>query len=143
MTTRTALFALLAMWGVGTTGYVPAFAQDNTAATEHEADTDSDAVPAPEGFTDRVWVQQDTDLPSAIQIFLSDGTLVTDSCWETHRLSAWKMADATHLSWEEDGMPIAAEIVSLTAEELILKSPIGEQHFKPAEVPYVCPDMPK
>ena len=33
--------------------------------------------------------------------------------------------------------------LSLTPDELVLKSPVGEQHFKPAEVPYVCPDMPK
>ncbi|AKR56283.1 hypothetical protein XM25_10840 [Devosia sp. H5989] len=99
--------------------------------------------PQGDGLTDRVWVQQDTDLPGAMQVFLSDGTLISDSCWETHRLSAWKQVDATHLSWEEDGMPISAEIVSLTADELVLKSPAGEQRFKPADVPYVCPDMPK
>jgi len=40
-------------------------------------------------------------------------------------------------------MPIEAEIVSLTADELVLKSPVGEQRFRPADVPFVCPDMPK
>ncbi|HEY4199773.1 MAG TPA: hypothetical protein VGM83_04360 [Devosiaceae bacterium] len=139
MTTKTALFALLAMWGVGTTTVVPAFAEDAPPATENDADI----VAAPDGFADRVWVQQDTDLPDSLQVFLSDGTLVTDSCWETHRLSAWKMADATHLSWDEDGMPIHAEIVSLTADELVLNVADQEHHYKPATVPYVCPDMPK
>jgi len=142
MTSKAALFALLAVWGVGSACALPVFAQDAPAA-EQDADSDADALAAPEGFTDRVWVRQGTDLPGAFQIFLSDGTLVSDSCWETHRLSAWKMADATHLSWEEDGMPVPAEIVSLSADELVLKSPLGEQRFKPAEVPYACPDMPK
>jgi len=128
MTTKTAVIALLAMWGVGTC--LPAIAEEG-------------GRPQGDGLTDRVWVQQDTDLPGAMQVFLSDGTLISDSCWETHRLSAWKQVDATHLSWEEDGMPINAEIVSLTADELVLKSPAGEQRFKPADVPYVCPDMPK
>src|SRR5690606_3675735 len=86
MTTRTALFALLAMWGVGTCVTLPTLAEE--AASEDQAEADS---PTRRDLTNRVWVKEDDGgLPGVMRIFLSDGTLVQDSCWETHRLSEWK-----------------------------------------------------
>lgn len=142
MTTRTALFALLAAWGVGTCTAVPALAEESPTETSSEA---SEAEP---GLTDRVWTQKDDgDLPGVMRIFLSDGTLVQDSCWETHRLSSWSMVSDTSLRWNEDGMDIDAEILSLTDAELVLRlnlrgGPV-EEHYVTATVPYLCPDMPK
>lgn len=137
MTTRAALFALLAMWGVSTAGTLPAAAQEVEPAKEAETG---------DGLEDRVWVRTGSDLPGSMVIFLSDGTLVQDSCWETHRLSAWKREGDTSLSWGEDGMEIRADVVSLSADELVLSLKLSggdvEERFTPAEIPYLCPDMP-
>lgn len=147
MTTRTALFALLAMWGVGTGICVPALAQEDAA--EESADESADMSPIKRSFTNRVWVQDGTgdDRPGVIRIFLSDGTLVQDSCWETHRLSEWKMTSDTGVSWNEDGMDIAADIVSVSAESLVLNLKLVnetvEERYTAATVPYVCPDLPR
>jgi hypothetical protein len=141
MTSKAAIFALLSLWGVGTVACLPAAAQDTASTTEAPAsDDDGDEL------TDRVWVKvgAETDLPGIIKIFLSDGTLVQDSCWETHRLSGWTRAGDNAVSWNEDGMDIKADIVTLTADELILRiAGMDEERYTPATVPYVCPDIPK
>jgi hypothetical protein len=72
---------------------------------------------------------------------------VQDSCWETHRLSAWQQTGASSVSWNEDGMDIKADIVTLTADELVLslklKGGAVEERYTPAPIPSTCPDMPK
>lgn len=142
MTSKAALFALLALWGIGHTGAaLPAYAQE--AAVER-----SESNPAKRSFTNRVWVKADTgDLPGVIRIFMSDGTLVSDSCWETHRLSPWHMTSDTTFTWNEDGMDINAEILTVSSTDLTLRVDlIGgavEEHYTAAVVPYVCPDIPK
>lgn len=142
MTSKAALFALLAMWGVGSTACLPAFAED-AAPTESAANAKTSKT----GLVDRVWTKADGDLPGVMKIFLSDGTLVQDSCWETHRLSPWELTSDTALKWNEDGMDITADIVSLTDAELVLSLKLGsdavEEKYVTATVPYVCPDMPK
>ncbi len=142
MTSKAAIFALLSLWGVGSVATLPAVAQDTTATSESTSDADDD-------LTDRVWVKSgdESSLPGVIKIFLSDGTLVQDSCWETHRLSAWTKDGDKAVSWDEDGMEIKADIVTVSADELVLSLKlIGgdvEERYTPATVPYVCPDMPK
>ena len=143
MTSKAALFALLTMWGVGSAPCVPAFAEG--VASEADA-TDSRTDKA--GLTDRVWVKaEDGGLPGVMKIFLSDGTLVQDSCWETHRLGPWQLLSDTAVSWNEDGVDINAEIVSLTDVELVLSLRLGavaiEETYVTTTVPYVCPDLPK
>ena len=141
MTSKAAIFALLSLWGVGTATCLPAVAEDTVTESTAEAEGDD--------LTDRVWVKagDKSSLPGVIKIFLSDGTLVQDSCWETHRLSAWQKDGATTVSWNEDGMDIKADIVTLTADELVLSLKLVggdvEERYTPATVPYVCPDMPK
>ena len=141
MTSKAALFALLALWGVASTAALPAMAQEATEATAADARIDKP------GLVDRVWSRTGTDLPGVMVIFLSDGTLVQDSCWETHRLSKWQLTSDTSLSWDEDGMEIAADIVSLTDAELVLnlklRNDTVEQKYEAATVPFLCPDMPK
>lgn len=147
MTTKTALFALLAMWGVGACIDLPAIAEDNVA-TDGQDQAD-EVSPIKRSFTNRVWVRQEgeSDIPGVMRIFLSDGTLVQDSCWETHRLSQWKMTSDTGVTWNEDGMDITAEILAVTGSNLTLALKLGadtvEEHYTTATVPYVCPDMPK
>jgi hypothetical protein len=146
MTTKTALFALLAVWGVGTGAGLPAFADES--ASDESASASPAQGPHRPGFTDRVWSRvDDGDLPGVIRIFLSDGTLVQDSCWETHRLSSWQLVSSNTLQWSEDGETIDAEIVSLQPDELVLslklRSDTVTEHYTAATVPSVCPDMPK
>lgn len=142
MTTKTALFALLAAWGVGCVE-LPAMAE------EASVDAAADQTPLKRSFTNRVWVKEDAgnDLPGVMRIFLSDGTLVQDSCWETHRLSNWTMTGDTALSWNEDGADIAASIVSVSNDELHLQLQLGgetvDERYVAAAVPFTCPDMPK
>ncbi|MGN6158000.1 MAG: hypothetical protein ACTHNL_07880 [Devosia sp.] len=146
MTSKAALLALLTLWGVGAA--VPHQAWADELTSEQAADSDGDAGKV-SPLTDKVWVKagQTSDLPGVIKIFLSDGTLVQDSCWETHRLSAWQQTGAKSVSWNEDGADIKADIVTLTADELVLslklKGGAVEEHYVPAPVPSTCPDMPK
>lgn len=141
MDTKAAVIALLSVWGVGATATVPATAQETEDATDDEG-TDNPLL-------NKVWVLADKDesRPGPMQIFLQDGTLVTDSCWETYRLSKWQQVSDTEISWDEDGMTISADIASLSADELVLNLKLGkdvqEQRYVAATVPYVCPDMIK
>ena len=142
MTSKAALFALLAMWGVGSTTCLPAFAEDTTTAEAVNAKTSK------AGLTNRVWTKaEDGGLPGVMKIFLSDGTLVQDSCWETHRLDKWELTSDTGIRWNEDGMDINADIVSRSDAELVLSLKRGasaqEEKYVAATVPYLCPDMPK
>ena len=74
--------------------------------------TESQATSTPT-FTDRVWLRADAgSAPGAMQIFLSDGTLISDSCFETYRLSSWRL-DGDQLVWSEDGVDIRARVVSV------------------------------
>lgn len=144
-TSRTALFALLAVWGVGF-GSSPARAEE---LSPEEPKTELAAAgSAPPQLTNRVWVKtEEGGLPGVIRVFLSDGTLVQDSCWETHRLSPWSMRGGNDLSWNEDGVEIMAHIKALSADRLTLVldlkgGPVTE-HYAAAPTPSVCPDMPR
>ena len=143
MTSKAALLALLTVWGVGSVACPPALADDNSAETQSDdSDDDND-------LTNRVWVRsEESQLPSSLKTCLLDGPLVQHSCYETHRLSDWHQVSATSVTWNEDGIEIAADIVSLTPDELVLSLKLAggateEQHYVPSPVPYVCPDMPK
>ena len=141
MTTKTALFALLAAWGVGTGICLPAVAQETAAGSA------ANHGPAQRSFTNRVWTQTGSELPGVMRIFLSDGTFIQDSCWETHRLSAWQMTSANTISWNEDGVEITADIVSVSSDSLVLNVKLGaevvEERYTAAGVPFLCPDFPK
>ena len=145
MTSKAAILTLLTLWGVGTALPHQAWAEETTSSEQSSDSKDDEAT----GLTNKVWVKagDDAALPGVIKVFLSDGTLVQDSCWETHRLSPWQMTDAKSLTWNEDSMDIKADIVTLTADELVLSLKLKggdvQEHYKPAPVPSVCPDMPK
>ena len=108
--------------------------------------TESQAT-STQSFTDRVWLRADAgSAPGTMQIFLSDGTLIADSCFETYRLSSWRL-DGDQLAWSEDGVDIRARVVSVDSDALTLRLMLRdgeeEQRFTAAKVPYVCPDMPR
>ena len=144
MDTKAAILALMSVWGVGTCATLPASAQD-TDASEDATEAGDRNNP----LLNKVWVRADADaaLPGPMQIFLGDGTLVSDSCWETYRLSKWQQVSESAISWDEDGMTINADIASISDTELVLNLKLGgdvqEQRFTSATVPYVCPDMAK
>lgn len=146
MDTKAAILALMSVWGVGTCATVPASAQDVDDTTEDATD---DVGESENPLLNKVWVRADADaaLPGPMQIFLGDGTLVSDSCWETYRLSKWQQVSDSAISWDEDGMTINADIASVSDTELVLNLKLGsevqEQRFTVAEAPYVCPDMVK
>lgn len=100
-------------------------------------------------FTGKVWVQAGSpDLPGPMRIFLADGTLVMDSCWETYRLAQWRKESEGALVIVEDGMEIPVQVVNASTDELHLRLKLaaGEEKdeiYRPATVPYVCPDMPR
>ena len=145
MDTKAAIFALMSVWGVGTCATLPASAQDSDT-TEDATD---EAGERNNPLLNKVWVRADADpsLPGPMQIFLGDGTLVSDGCWETYRLSKWQQVSDSAISWDEDGMTINADIASVSETELVLNLKLGsevqEQRFTVAEAPYVCPDMEK
>lgn len=142
MDTKAAILALMAAWGVGA---LPATAQETETPPAEEVE----ASGGDNLLLNRVWVRQASEdtLPGPMHIFLEDGTLVSDSCWETYRLSKWQQVSESEISWDEDGMTIKADIATLSAEELVLNLKLTggneEQRFAPASVPYVCPDMPR
>ena len=114
--------------------------------------TDSRAPAADAGtasanpLVNRVWARSDsTGLPGVMRIFLSDGTLVMDSCWETYRLEKWRWESDSTVVWQEDATQIRATIVEQGPDDLVLRLDLAdggqEQHFRAAQVPYLCPDM--
>ncbi|OYX07748.1 MAG: hypothetical protein B7Z15_15620, partial [Rhizobiales bacterium 32-66-8] len=108
MDTKAAVIALMSVWGVGASAVVPTMAQETEDTTDEAGDR---AHP----LLNKVWVRADADaaLPGPMQIFLADGTLVSDSCWETYRLSRWQQVSDTAIRWDEDGMTINADIASV------------------------------
>lgn len=108
-----------------------------------------DAVSAAPSFVGKAWMGEGSgDLPGVLRIFLPDGTLVMDSCWETYRLAQWKQVSDRSLMIVEDGQEIPAEILDTPENELRLRLALvgGEKKdevYRPAPVPYLCPDMPR
>ncbi len=109
--------------------------------------------PAPDetgqaALADKVWVAADASAaPGTFRIFLTNGTLVMDSCWETYRLAAWRRIDDRRVEWTEDTARIEARVGHLSADRLELELRLGDevqrQLYQAAQVPTVCPDMPR
>jgi hypothetical protein len=99
-------------------------------------------------LVNRVWSRVDAGAaPGSVRIFLSDGVLVQDSCFETYRLSQWRRESPTRIGWSEDGVDIAADVVHSTHDALtlriVLQSEEVVESYVIAASPYVCPDMPR
>ncbi len=99
-------------------------------------------------FVGKTWVATDpAAAPGTFLIFLPDGTLVMDSCWETYRLARWRAIDDRRIEWTEDTARLESQITRLTDEELQLRlqlvGEVKDETYRLAQVPWVCPDMPK
>lgn len=96
-------------------------------------------------ITDRVWLDTTPGAPEGAFIaFLSDGTMIADSCGELWRLSPWRRVDPTTVVWEEDGVTIRATIAVAGPGQLALLIGDGREgggisrQFIAAEPPMVC-----
>ena len=105
--------------------------------------------PGSDGFVGRAWVSGDAGgAPARIRVFLSDGTLVMDSCVETYRLARWERAGDGRIAWQEDTSRVEAELIEVGADVLRLRlllmgGETTEETYRPAPVPFVCPDLPR
>ena len=81
-----------------------------------------------------------------MRIFVGNGTLVMDSCWETYQLAKWRAESDSVMAWEEGPAEIRATVLELGREQPVLRVVVaGGSHgerYRAAAVPYLCPDMP-
>jgi hypothetical protein len=106
------------------------------------AERDDPVNPA---FIGRVWRATSRGGPlGSIIVFLPDRTLLMDSCFETYRVSKWGVA-GDRIRWLEDTIPIEAEVVTPSKDELTLRiaGQDREQTYIAMTDPYTCPDMPR
>ena len=113
-----------------------------------------DAPPAPQAapgadpIAEKVWMLTDSDdLPGVMRVFLSDGVMLQNSCWETYRLSSWRRAPDGRIVWTEDGRDIAATADVDAGGVLTFRIDLGGEErvetYRRAEAPFVCPDFPR
>jgi hypothetical protein len=135
MTSKAALFALLALWGVGAGSALPARA-DDAAPDSTPAEARTGPVVGPAGLVNRIWQRAEADgQPGVVRIFLSDGTLVMDDCWETHRLSNWSCSPDGLLHWREAGKDVHARVKALGLDRLVL---VVDRKRRPVEEHYTA-----
>ena len=101
-----------------------------------------------DALVNTVWVRSDEGgPPGEMRIFLADGTLVQDSCWEVYALRSWRRTSEDEIVLVED-IEIPARIVALSPDELRLSLSLvgGERRevaYRKGSVPYICPEMKK
>ena len=121
----------------------PPAADTASTATSNTASSDT---PSADGLVNKVWTRSDEGGPlGEMRIFLADGTLVQDSCWEVYALRTWRRVSADEIVFVED-IEIPARIVALSEDELRLSLSLvdgtrQEVAYRRAQVPYVCPEM--
>lgn len=98
------------------------------------------AANAPVGFVNKVWrVHSSTAVqPGAIYVFVSDGTLLMTSPQNTPALGTWTLVDGV-FTMVEDGIPYRTEILSLTRDELKIRS---HNPGEPVEITLMPAEMP-
>jgi hypothetical protein len=136
-------FAMLALCACG--GGSPAPSQPAAAAAPAQpAQASQVDEPTNPAFIGRVWRSTTRGGPlGAIIVFLPDRTLLMDSCFETYRVSKWGVA-GDRIRWREDTVPIEAEVITPSRDELILRIGQDQQHnYIAMTEPYTCPDMPR
>ena len=134
-------FAMLALCACGGSQAPsqPAAAQSQPAAA---AERDEPVNPA---FIGRIWRATTRGGPlGSILVFLPNRTLLMDSCFETYRVSKWGVA-GDRIRWLEDTVPIEAEVITPSKDELILRiaGQNRDQMYIAMTDPYTCPDMPR
>ena len=118
----------------------------STGNSPHETTPPVARAVQPE-FVGKVWVSPDASAPrGTLRIFLPDGTLVMDSCWKTYRLARWETLADRRIAWTEDTARIEAEVVAGADQldlHLQLVDGVKNESYRLAQVPFVCPDMPR
>jgi len=139
--TSAALACVLAACG-GSAAPPPAQTGGSAATVQPDTRQTEDRSRLP--FVGKVWVAaMPGSAHGSMLIFLANGTLVMDSCFEPYRLSQWGMA-GDHVRWLEDTIPIEAEVSVRFNSSLRLRiSGQEERIYIAASVPYTCPDMPR
>lgn len=117
-------------------------ANASTTGSGERSGTMADESP----WVNRVWIRQDSDdRPGVLRIFLADGTLVMDSCWETYRLADWEPRADSVVVWHEDTAQIEAHLKMIGPRQLqvrlMLPGGTVTERYREADVPYVCPGM--
>jgi hypothetical protein len=134
-------FAMLALCACGG----PQAPSQPSAAQSAPAAASQRDEPVNPAFIGRIWRATTRGGPlGSILIFLPDRTLLMDSCFETYRVSKWGVA-GDRIRWLEDTVPIEAEVVSPSKDELILRiaGQNREQTYIAMTDAYTCPDMPR
>jgi hypothetical protein len=137
-------FAMLALCACSGGSQAPSQPAAAAAQPQPAAAAQGDE-PANPAFIGRVWKSTKLGSPlGSILVFLPDRTLLMDSCFETYRVSKWGVA-GDHIRWLEDTVPIEAEVITPSKDELILRiaGQEREQTYMAMTDPYTCPDMPK
>jgi hypothetical protein len=101
--------------------------------------------PVNPAFIGRIWRSSTSGNPlGSILVFLPDRTLLMDSCFETFRVSKWGVA-GNRIRWLEDTVPIEAEVITPSPNELTLRIPgrDRDQTYIAMTDPWTCPDMPR
>src|ERR1044072_3484953 len=134
-------FAMLALCGCGGSQApsAPAAAQSQPAAA---AQGDDPVNPA---FIGRIWRATTRGGPlGSILVVLPTRTLLMESCSETYRVSKGGVP-GDRIRWLEDTVPIEAEVVTPSKDELILRLAGQErgQTYMAMHDLYTCPGMPK
>lgn len=123
-------------------------APSQPAAAQSQSRTGAEsgfAEPANPAFIGRIWRSSMPGNPlGSILIFLPDRTLLMDSCFETFRVSKWGVA-GNRIRWLEDTVPIEAEVITPSPNELTLRIPgqDRDQTYIAMTDPWTCPDMPR
>ena len=117
-----------------------------TAEPSTGPDTHPVAASSTTPWANRIWIKNDAnDRPGELRIFLGDGALVMDSCWETYRLAKWEAVSDSVVVWHEDTAEIEAHLKMIGPKELqvrlLLVGDTLTERYQEADVPYVCPDM--
>ena len=127
----------------------PAAPAPEAASPAPEAPAAEAAEPEADALVNTVWVRSGEGGPlGEMRIFLADGTLVQDSCWEVYALRSWRRTSPEEIVMVEDTLEIPARIVALGPDELRLSLSLvgGERQevaYKKGTAPYICPEMKK
>lgn len=104
-------------------------------------------APAADPLVGRAWIETkaQSGLPGVMLVFMADGTLLMDSCWETYALRKWSRTSKDTVSWDEDGAKITAKVQAISPTQLTLRVKAGkdtvEHRYAVAKAPYICPEM--
>lgn len=104
-------------------------------------------TPPADPLVGRAWIEtkSQSGLPGVMMLFMADGSLLMDSCWETYALRKWSRTSHDTVTWDEDGAKITAKVKSVSPSQLTLSVKAGkdtvEHRYSVAKVPYICPDM--